>query len=311
MTDSEKEAFEIIEWAIYEPLFTALGIPLMAAENSKGASSVIEAKIRSGDLVYENGMLKGKFNASAYSEAKSMGLAWNPHLKAFTGAMTLYFMRIAMNENAARKEAYARLNEALAEIPARAEEIEKSLNLEIPAVKARDKRMELGISKISKEDLQDFKNGYNDGIKRAFKNFSEKEYRRIRNYIQSASIDNEPLKEIGKTLSERYEAGRERAKFWVRQETGLLVAGIENMAMAKIGVRWYIWKTVGDGDRVRDDHKKLNNTLQNADSPPLTNASEVARGQPPRYGNPKTDYNCRCHAIWLSEREVAERLGKR
>jgi SPP1 gp7 family putative phage head morphogenesis protein len=62
-------------------------------------------------------------------------------------------------------------------------------------------------------------------------------------------------------IMDNYGVGQRKAKFLARQETALLMSKFHEQRYKEIGVTKYIWSTSNDGDRVRDDHKVLNNKV--------------------------------------------------
>ncbi len=311
MNESEKDIFQLIQWAVFEPVFMSLGFPPpKTAENAKETSqSIIISKIRSGDLIYSGVILKGKYNAAISKAAQDLGLVWNSAQKSYAGILPANAIIAANIANKARIDNLKRLEFAINSIPERTKDILNNVKLQAPTIAGRTEKIKLGIEKIKPEDLDIFANGYNDGIKRAFANYAEKETETLRSIAQLGTFDNLSVKEIAKKYIQRYDVSKEKAKFWARQETGLLSAGIENKAMAELGIRYYRWHAVGD-NRSRSDHMELDGHIFNADNPPITNYSETLEGKPARRGNPRSDYNCRCNAIWLTDREVDEARKK-
>jgi SPP1 gp7 family putative phage head morphogenesis protein len=103
------------------------------------------------------------------------------------------------------------------------------------------------------------------------------------------------VKGLTAKLQETLQVSESKAKFWAVDQTLKLHADIVQTQHARLGIEEYDWKTSEDGT-VRDDHDKLKNKRYRYDNPPVTNASEVAKGRPARHCNPGKDYRCRCHA---------------
>jgi len=82
---------------------------------------------------------------------------------------------------------------------------------------------------------------------------------------------------------------RARAELIARTETARTASVLTQARAQHIGAEQYIWKTAGDW-KVRPSHKKLNNTVQRWDEPPLSD--------PPDYhAHPGQIFNCRCVAL--------------
>jgi SPP1 gp7 family putative phage head morphogenesis protein len=103
------------------------------------------------------------------------------------------------------------------------------------------------------------------------------------------------VKGLTAKLQETLQVSESKAKFWAVDQTLKLHADIVQTQHERLGIEEYDWKTSEDGT-VRDDHDKLKNKRYRYDNPPVTNASEVAKGRPARRCNPGKDYRCRCHA---------------
>ena len=63
-----------------------------------------------------------------------------------------------------------------------------------------------------------------------------------------------------------------------------------------LGLKWYVWKTANDGDRVREAHQKMQNVLVNWADPPdpeeINGDKHRSKFGPYHAGN---IYNCRCY----------------
>jgi SPP1 gp7 family putative phage head morphogenesis protein len=82
---------------------------------------------------------------------------------------------------------------------------------------------------------------------------------------------------------------RSRATLIARTETARTASVLTEARARSIGVDSYIWKTAGDA-RVRESHRKLNNTVQRWDDPPLSDP-------PDHHSHPGQIWNCRCVAL--------------
>lgn len=86
---------------------------------------------------------------------------------------------------------------------------------------------------------------------------------------------------------------RNRATLIARTETARTASVLVQARSEAIGVTHYVWKTAGDW-KVRESHRKLNNSVQRWDEPPLSD--------PPDYhSHPGQIWNCRCTALPVLE----------
>lgn len=95
---------------------------------------------------------------------------------------------------------------------------------------------------------------------------------------------------------------RSRAILIARTETARARTNFTEARARNVGSTHYIWKTVGDGS-VRPTHRRLNNTIQRWDSPPVC---DYGRGKQPIHGNAGTSFNCRCFCLPLFPKDEME-----
>ena len=101
--------------------------------------------------------------------------------------------------------------------------------------------------------------------------------------LQAGTRYKEMAQEILNVVNPRDGINRTRAEFIARDQTNKLNGQLNFLRQSELGVRKYIWRTVGD-DRTRDSHAAHNGQEFRWDSPPADT------------GHPGEDYNCRCWA---------------
>ena len=94
-------------------------------------------------------------------------------------------------------------------------------------------------------------------------------------------------KEIAKQIRASGEVSESRAMLISRTEVGRTATSLTQARAQHIGSVGYTWSSVGDSD-VRPLHKKLNNTFQRWDSPPVADERTGTRA------HPGCIWNCRC-----------------
>lgn len=75
-----------------------------------------------------------------------------------------------------------------------------------------------------------------------------------------------------------------RARLIARDQTAKLNSALNQQRQQNLGIEEYVWRTSGDGDRVRETHRENNGKTFRWDDPPET-------------GHPGEDIQCRCVAI--------------
>lgn len=99
------------------------------------------------------------------------------------------------------------------------------------------------------------------------------------------------VEELLAHLQEQFGFDARRAELIARDQTLKLSGQLQEERQTQAGIRRYVWTTSGD-ERVREDHADLDGRVFSWDDPPITNASEVARGRPARRGHPGSDFQC-------------------
>lgn len=97
-----------------------------------------------------------------------------------------------------------------------------------------------------------------------------------------------PVRDLMKQVRTEFQKTKNRAELLARDQVGKLNAEINQFRLKKLGVKRYIWRTVGD-ERVRSRHREVNGKTFSWDDPPSVgvNGQRVHPGQ---------DIQCRCFA---------------
>jgi SPP1 gp7 family putative phage head morphogenesis protein len=103
--------------------------------------------------------------------------------------------------------------------------------------------------------------------------------------------------DLAKSIEERLDVSSKRARFIARDQISTLNGQVVHERQSQAGITRYRWSTSRD-ERVRPEHRRLNNTVQRWDTPP-----DVGGG---RKEHPGGDYQCRCVAVpimpeWMSK----------
>ena len=98
-------------------------------------------------------------------------------------------------------------------------------------------------------------------------------------------------KKVAEKIRHRYGVSQRRARFIAGDQIGKLNSEISQWQQQDAGVEKYEWSTSGDGNRVRESHRKLDGKIFSWDNPPVVDAKRNRRC------HPGMDYRCRCVAI--------------
>ena len=126
---------------------------------------------------------------------------------------------------------------------------------------------------------------------------------KIKKIIQKGYDTGKPTTEVQKEIQEAYsQTKRSTAKSW-SESVVYLNAQINKKTQEDAGVRRYMWYTRRDA-RVRPCHKALDGqTCWWNDPPQMWTGSNYARIYTGRRCHPGEDYNCRCSAVPIFEKE--------
>lgn len=114
--------------------------------------------------------------------------------------------------------------------------------------------------------------------------------RRVERILSDPLTSGRSVDDIRKLLEEQAGYARSRAEFTARDQTLKLYGRIQEERQTAAGFTKYVWTTSLD-ERVREDHAKLDGTVQSWDDPPIVDTRTGRRG------HPGFDFQCRCSAV--------------
>lgn len=123
---------------------------------------------------------------------------------------------------------------------------------------------------------------------------------KLRQQVEANTIAGGRAEGLHEVLKQNYGTSKNKARFLARQETSLLMSKLRQLEYESVGLPKYKWDGTMD-EKERPDHLALQGLIFTWDKPPITNASEVAKGKPPRRNHPGEDWECRCIAVPVLE----------
>lgn len=113
--------------------------------------------------------------------------------------------------------------------------------------------------------------------------------------IEEYALSGLRAEEIEKLIQDKTrQHSRASAKLIVRTEVSKTTSALTKARSEELGLRWYVWRTMEDGDRVRKSHRIMNDVLVSWNNPPspelLVKEKDVGRYHA---GN---IWNCRCYS---------------
>lgn len=123
--------------------------------------------------------------------------------------------------------------------------------------------------------------------------------RRVEKIISDPLTQGRSVDDIRKLLEEQAGYARSRAELTARDQTLKLYGRIQEERQRAAGFTKYVWTTSLD-ERVREDHAKLDGTVQSWDDPPIVDTRTGRRG------HPGFDFQCRCSAVPYADDQGVE-----
>ena len=163
----------------------------------------------------------------------------------------------------------------------------ESMNKDILKTITIDSEMTQETAKIIAEE-------YTNNLRLYINKWNSDNILKLRASVLDNTLKGGRMEALVDSIEKNYNVSKNKARFLARQETSLLMSTMRETRYKDAGVTKYIWSTSGKKN-VRDDHKKLDGTIQSWDNPPIVDSSTGRRG------HPGEDYNCFCVAIPIVE----------
>lgn len=311
----EAEIRRILEDLIYRPLLAIINVRINTVKRKFNAEirnslSALRYAISTGDIWYEDGQFKGKFNARTSAAIIKLGGKFNGKTKSYKLARDKVpvELKFAQNEaNARYEEMRLKILSTLDNIDVNKidlmsqlkEEYESTLtHMEGDLHKTIPQKAPSAISQIAIEavltDAQKsaIAKDWSQNLELYIKGWTQDNILKLRQQIQPHVMAGGRAEGLVKVLEENYGVATRKAKFLARQETALLMSKFQETRYSDMGIKKYRWSTAHD-EKVRKDHKALDGKIFAFDLPPVTDRRSGARN------NPGQDFNCRCVAIPL------------
>lgn len=295
----EKRIAKFLFKEIYAPILKAGRISKKKLENSN--DPILQA-LRTNQISYWQGQFRGKFDARVSAALKELGAQWdqaNATFRLTLNEMPDYYVQAVKATELRFAKKFARINEAINAVNTSEAigaldltdlfdksifKLDKDINKALENITVAPQLDAFGREQLARE--------YNLDLKKYIKDFSDKQVNLLREMVRQNFNKGIRYNELVEDIQDRFKVSRSKAKFLARQETNLVVSKFKEIRFRDAGSDEYVWKTVAGSPNhpVRPDHKRLDNTTQRWDNPPVTNLKTGARN------HAGEDYNCRCYA---------------
>jgi SPP1 gp7 family putative phage head morphogenesis protein len=306
----ERAIIEKLRKLLYAPIMAEFAdAPHKALKNAVGDYDALFEALRSGRVTFSRGTFSGRFNASTSKELKRLGAQWDRKTGTFKAPMTFLPMDV---QNAIRATEY-RFHEKIAGIDKKLaqilpENIAGAIRLEHlfdSTLWKTDKDFHATVKgitiapELTAEQRKKIAEDWQDNLELTVKGLIQEQITQMRKDLQKSVFTGNRYQSAVGAIQKSYGVSANKAKFWARQETKLLITKFQETRYADAGIYEYTWHAVAGSPLhpVRKQHEALAKASQKGkiyryDDPPIT----TEPGQPVRRNNPGQDYNCRCHA---------------
>jgi hypothetical protein len=306
----EKKILALLKREIYLPIVRELSYPIHATLTNS-LDDVLGA-LRSGRIVYGDGIFLGKFNGSISRELRRMGAHWDTRMNGWRLSEDNFSPElreaIAMGNGrfSSKLEKVAKfLDKVDPEKIAEKLEITDDFNRNLSRLdrEFQETVQRLTIApRLSKEQRQKISEQWQSNMKLWVKGFAEKEIVKLRSEIKSSTFAGNRFESAQKHIEYSFQVSSNKAKFLARQETSLLLSKYTEARYIESGIEEFTWKCVHgtSAHPVRPEHKKCDGRRFRFDSPyEIDDHGRRKPGGVTKPGNnlnPGEDFNCRCKA---------------
>lgn len=122
------------------------------------------------------------------------------------------------------------------------------------------------------------------------KTIPEDFFKSIKGIVLDGARSGKTISDISSALDKRVDVSKNRARFIARDQVSKFNGDLNRLRQTNVGIESYIWSTSLD-ERVRESHAKKEGKEFRWDTPPSDT------------GHPGEDYQCRCVALAVFEKE--------
>ena len=281
--------------AIYKPILTIMRDYHEPANDLLNSIDVLVAAFNSGNIMYENGNISGKFNAKISYELRKIGAKFNKVKRCYTiDPINLPSALRVHAAQSARKaqELHDSIKKALDDtydnltvsIPGYDLDTDKVYNRMHGDVK-RDLRGMVVLQDLNESQRKKILQGYTDNVRTYAKNHAIEQFKSIRKAVEENATEGNRYDSLQARIEHLLSVSRSKANFIARQETSNFMSSFHEALYSGNGVEYYKWSA---RPVARPDHRALNGRIFRYDTPPIVDRSTGRRG------NPGQDFGCLC-----------------
>ncbi len=302
----EREIRRYLEEAIFTPLADVLA-EHGVSDRLNAQTSVLERALQAGVIWYADGVFSGRFSAAVSRQLRDLGAKFDRKQGVFklpAHQMPIELKSIVtqslMKSQAAHAAVIATLNAIEQNIPIAPTGIGPT-----PAVKKivtdLDEQFNVTITTVVEIPMvippgmrERLTTTLTDNVELSIKNWATETVSKLRRDVEKNAAAGYRADRLTDLIQAKYGMGKRKAAFLAENETSLLVSKYREERYKAAGSRRYKWSTSKD-EVVRDEHRALDGTIHEWDSPPITNRARGDRN------HPGEDFRCRCLALPIVE----------
>tara|TARA_Y100001963_G_scaffold17759_1_gene21938 strand:- start:31131 stop:32105 length:975 start_codon:yes stop_codon:yes gene_type:complete len=295
----EKEIKRVFYREVYTPLMREAS---QRPNTVKNSMDELTRAVSEGRVYFNRGYFKGSFNAKISKAIRDLGGSYDRKKKAYRlpkSNLTEPVKYAIASSEASFVKTVDRVKTKLSQFDV--EDVVSKMRLEQifdQALFQIDRDIGQGLegimvaAKMTPKEKENFAKEYTNNLRLTIKDWTAEETRKMRENIQKNVLGGARRNHLIDVFKKSYGASGNKAKFWARQETNLMLEKFKQSRYTSNGVNEYEWRTVKGSPLhpVRPDHEVLNKTIQRFDQPPVVDRKTGRRA------NPGEDYNCRCFA---------------
>jgi len=299
--DIEKVILDFFKSQLFVPLMKIVYKPTTALQNTKYD---LRQAIRAGRISFHRGVFSGKLSATTSKELRSLGAKFDRK----TGTYHIHKSKLPDDITKEIQASADAFQKTLSKIDDKINDfLPKEFTGKISVRKAFDKALWKTDDKIDKtlkkiavlpqltdDRAKRISEEWTNNLELTIKKFQDEEIPKLRQKVMAHALKGGRYEDLAKIFEREYQVTANKARFWARQETSLLMAKYKETRYQEAGVDEYIWGCVvgSPNHPVRPSHKALEGKRFRFSDPPIT----TAPSEPARRNNPGHDYNCRCFA---------------
>lgn len=291
---------------IYLPAMASLSIPQATLQNSPESDlSALTQALARGSVTFNRGRFSGTFSASTRRALKALGAEFDRHsltYRLLSKDLPPDVMQASQVSAAHFAQKVSDLDEKLGLLAKKATSkavsfsdlFDKTLFRVDKEFRTNVKGLAL-VPQLTDAEAQLISKEWATNLNKHVKTFVDEQVLELRRNVQKAVEAGDRYGSLVGEIRKSYGVSLNKAKFLGRQETKLMTSKYQEARYTEAGVEEYRWKCVAGSAAhpVRPSHKRLDNTIQRWDRPPVTTAPD----EPERHNNPGEDYGCRCFPI--------------